>query len=101
MIAAIKKRALTIGILIINIADIAKFKSMMYLSKGNSLLPIQPNKYLYPSASSVLLKINVRILKAENKVENINGIDSIPGTMKVESILNEVWLLNTEPAVSA
>lgn len=49
--AAIEKEIPTYGDLIRNMAAIAIFISIIYLSNGNNLLPNHPNRYLYPYTS--------------------------------------------------
>ena len=75
-----------IGVRIMKIAAIAKLISIMYLSTGNILLPIQPSKYLYPSSSSHLLKNKVRTEKTDNNAQKAYAIDYNPSTIKGEII---------------
>lgn len=101
MRAPITKNTAIIGVLMRKIAAMPKFTSIMYRSTGNTLLPTQPSKYLYPSAYSFLLKINDSMLSMDRSVLRVYAMDCIPGTIKGEIALRLPVLENTLPALSA
>lgn len=69
MTAARVKKIGTRGALTMKIAAIATLMSMMYLRKGNILLPIHVSKYLYPYSPSARLHISASKDRMERRVQ--------------------------------